>query len=88
MNKKLDRVYYIEIRPNQMDKMKELCIEYGIPDNGAFTNAPSYHFMWGIGPEGLIFFTLSEFLSKPTDFKSIEELEEFLEKELGNRNRA
>ena len=85
---KIDRVYYIKTQAGDLERIKQLCIDYDIQDNGVFDNAASFHFAWGLGPDGLIYLSPTTFLYQKPDFNSVEELEAFLEKVSGNRNQA
>ncbi len=76
---RFDRVYFIKAQPDEIEKMKQLCIDYHINDNGVFDNAASFHFAWAIGPEGLIYISPTTFLINKPDFNSIEELEDYLD---------
>ena len=80
MDTRFDRVYFLKTNSGELPKVKQLCEDYSINDNGVFDNAADFHFAWGIGPDGLIYISPTTFLIHKPDFNSAEELEEFLEK--------
>ena len=77
---KIDRVYIIKTKPGDIERMKQLCLDYDINDNGVFEHAASFHFAWGLSPDGLIYLSPTTFLYQKPDFNSIEEFEAFLDK--------
>lgn len=79
MDKRFDRIYILKIKDGEIDSLKQLCEDYGINDNGTFDNAVSFHRIWGIGPEGLIYLSYG-MAAKGFDFNSLEELERYLDK--------
>lgn len=82
MDTRFDRVYLLLLRSDDhnVEKMEALCSDYNISDNGVFKTATKWHFAWGIGPMGLIYLSPITFLNQKPDFKSIDELEDFLDK--------
>ena len=80
MDTRFDRVYLLKTKDGEIDKLKQLCIDYHINDNDIFDKAASFHFAWGIGPEGLIYISPTTFLYHKIDFNSLDELEEYLDK--------
>ena len=85
---RIDRIYLIKTQPGELERIKQLCIDYDIQDNGVFEKAAPFHFAWGLGPNGLIILSPTTFLYQKPDFNSIEELEAFLEEKSENRNQA
>ena len=79
MDNRFDRVYLLKAKTNELDRVKQLCEDYQINDNGVFENAADFHFAWGFGPEGLIYLSPSTFVMRKPDFYSIEELIKFLD---------
>ena len=79
MDKRFDRVYFLKTKNGELDKVKQLCEDYSINDNGVFDNAAPFHFAWGFGPEGIIYISPTTFLYHKPDFNSVEELENFLD---------
>lgn len=88
MDDRFDRVYLLKAKNGELNKVRQLCEDYGINDNGCFDNAAPFHFAWGFGPDGLIYISPSTFASRKPDFNSIEELVEFLDSRSGHRNEA
>jgi len=80
MDSRFDRVYFLKTKSGDLEKVKQLCEDYQINDNGAFENAADFHFAWGFGPNGIIYISPTTFLTHKPDFNSIEELETFLDK--------
>ena len=80
MDTRFDKIYILKTEPGEIDRVKRLCIDYNIENNGCFDNAADFHFAWGISPYGLIYLSPSTFAIHKPDFNSIEELEEFLDK--------
>ena len=79
MDSKFDRLYILKIGDGEIPKLKQLCEEYNINDNGAFERAVDFHRIWGIGPDGLIYLSYG-MAEKGFDFNSLEELENHLNK--------
>ena len=79
MDPRFDRVYFLKAEPNSLERIKQLCLDYDINDNGVFVHATEFHFAWGFGPEGIIYISPTTFLIHKPDFNSIEELERFLD---------
>lgn len=79
MDSRFDRVYLLKAKNGELKRIKQLCEEYQINDNGIFDNAADFHFAWGFGPDGLIYLSPSTFAIRKPDFNSIEELIEFLD---------
>lgn len=79
MDERFNRVYFLKTESGELEKVKQLCEDYNINDNGAFDNAAPFHFAWGFGPEGIIYISPTTFLSHKPDFNSVEELESFLD---------
>ena len=88
MDSRFDRIYLLKTKSGELEKVKKLCDDYHINDNGAFENAADFHFAWGFGPYGIIYISPTTFLTHDPDFNSIEELEEFLDKFVANKNLA
>ncbi len=88
MDYRFDRVYFLKAEPNSIEKVKQLCRDYNINDNGVFENAASFHFAWGFGPEGIIYISPTTFLNHRPDFNSIEELENYLDQFVSHKNMA
>ncbi len=77
-DKRFDRVYVLKTKPGEIDKVKELCHDYQVEDNGVFEGAEDFHFAWGFGPEGMIYLSPTTFLYHKPDFNSVEEMGNFL----------
>ena len=84
MDNRFDRVYFLKTKSGEINKVKQLCVDYEINDNGVFENAADWHFAWGIGPSGMIYISPTTFLIHKPDFNSAEELEEYLDKFITN----
>lgn len=80
MDSRFDKVYFLKAGTEDLERVKQLCINYNINDNGVFEKAAGWHFAWGFGPEGIIYISPTTFLNHKPDFNSIEELEGFLDK--------
>ena len=76
MDGRFDRVYLFK---DELNKVKQLCEDYHINDNGIFEHAANFHISWGIGPEGLIYISPTSFLSHKPDFNNVEEVMDFLD---------
>lgn len=79
MDSRFDRLYILKIGAGEIPKLKQLCEDYNIFDNGAFENAVDFHRIWGIGPNGLLYLSYG-MAQKGFDFDSLDELESYLEK--------
>lgn len=79
MDERFDKLYIIKIEDGEIDRLKQVCEDYHIFDNGAFDNAVSFHRIWGINENGLIYLSYG-MAQKGFDFNSIDELEEYLDK--------
>lgn len=80
MDERFDRVYFLKAKDGELNRVKQLCADYDINDNGVFDGAADFHFAWGFGPDGLIYISPTTFLYHKPDFNSIDELIEFLDK--------
>lgn len=80
MDNRFGRVYFLKAKSGELPRVKQLCEDYHINDNGVFENATDFHFAWGFGPDGIIYISPTTFLTHKPDFNSIEELEAFLDK--------
>ncbi|MCR4910981.1 MAG: hypothetical protein K5925_00425 [Bacilli bacterium] len=80
MDSRFDKVYLLKTKDGELERVKQLCIDYKIKDNGVFEKAASFHFAWAFGPDGIIYISPTTFLIHKPDFNSIEELEEYLDK--------
>lgn len=78
MDKRFDRVYILKSLPNSIERLKDLCRNFDIKDNGVLDETQDFHIAWGIGPNGLIHLSPTNFLYYDIDFFSIEEVEEYL----------
>ena len=79
MDERFDRIYLLKEKPKTIGKVKQLCTDYKISDNGMFEKAPEWQFAWAFGPDGLFRISPTTFLIHKPDFNSVEELEEFLD---------
>ena len=79
MDSRFDRLYILKIGEGKIPKLKQLCEDYNIADNGVFENAADFHRIWGIGPNGLIYLSYG-MAQKGFDFNSLDEFEAYLEK--------
>lgn len=82
MDERFDKVYLLKAEPNTLEQIKQICIDYGICDNGVFENAANFHFSWGFGPNGIIYISPTTFLYREPDFNSIKDFIDFLNKRL------
>lgn len=80
MDPRFDRVYFLKAEHDSLERVKQLCIDYRIIDNGVFENAVDFHVAWGFGPDGIIYISPTTFLTHKPDFNSIDEFEAFLDK--------
>ena len=80
MDSRFNRVYFLKTKSGELERVKQLCLDYGINDNGVFDTAASFHFAWGFGPDGIIYISPTTFLIHKPDFNSIEELEDYLDR--------
>lgn len=80
IDKKFDRLYILKSPLNSKERLKELCRNFDINDNGVLDEAQDFHIAWGFGPTGLIYLSPTNFLYNDIDFNSIEELEEYLDR--------
>lgn len=76
---RFSKIYILKIEEGEIDRLRHVCEDYHISDNGAFENAASFHRIWGIGPNGLIYLSYG-MAQRGFDFNSIDELEEYLDK--------
>ena len=79
MDSRFDRLYIFKIGEGEIPKLKQLCEEYNIQDNGIIERAVDFHRIWGIGSDGLIYLSYG-MAEKGFDFNSLEELEDYLHK--------
>jgi len=79
MDYRFNRLHILKIEENELDRLKQVCIEYNIEDNGLIEKAVSFHRIWGINEQGLIYLSYG-MAQRGFDFNSIEELETYLEK--------
>ena len=77
MDKRFNRLYILKIEDGEIPVLKRICEQYNIKDNSAFEKAASFHRIWGIGPEGIIYLSFG-MAEKGFDFNSIDELEDYL----------
>lgn len=74
---RFNKLYILKIEDGEIDRLRHVCEDYRISDNGAFENADSFHRIWGIGGNGLI--NLSYGMTQQGfDFNLIDELEFFI----------
>ena len=78
MDSRFDRLYILKIGDGEIPRLQQLCEDYRIANNGAFEKAASFHRIWGLGPDGLIYLSYG-MAQKGFDFNSIDELIEFLD---------
>lgn len=52
---RFDKFYILKIEEGELDSLRHVCEGYRISDNGAFENAASFHRIWGINENGLIY---------------------------------
>jgi hypothetical protein len=76
---RFDKLYILKIEEGEIDRLRHICEDYHISDNGAFENAASFHRIWGICENGLIYLSYG-MAQRGFDFNSIDELEDFLDK--------
>ena len=80
MDYRFERIYFLKTKSGELAKVKQLCKDYHIYENGTFESVKKFHFAWGIGPYGIICLSPTTFLTHKPDFNSIEELEAFLDR--------
>ena len=76
---RFNKLYILKIEDGEIDRLRRVCEDYQISDNGTFENAASFHRIWGIDENGLIYLSYG-MAQRGFDFNSIDELEEFLDK--------
>ena len=79
IDKRFPRLLILKIKDGEIDRLKQVCEDYHISDNGVFDKAVDFHRIWGIGDGGLIYLSYG-MAQKGFDFNSIDELEEYLDK--------
>ena len=77
-DKRFDRLYVLKIENGEIDRLKQVCEDYHIADNGTFEHAANFHCIWGIADFGLIYLSYA-MAQRGFDFNSIDELEAYLE---------
>ncbi len=77
MDKRFERLHILKIQDGEIPLLRKLCEQYGIEDNGTLDQAVSFHRIWGIGPDGLVYLSFG-MAEKGFDFNSLEELEDYL----------
>ena len=78
VDSRFDKLYILKIEEGEIDRLRRVCEDYQISDNGAFENAASFHRIWGINENGLIYLSYG-MAQRGFDFNSLEELEEYLD---------
>ena len=78
MDTRFTRLYILKIDDGEIPRLKQICEDYNIADNGAFDKAASFHRIWGICPSGLLYLSFG-MAEKGFDFNSLDELEQYLE---------
>ena len=73
------RPYILKTKDGEVEKLKKICEEYHIKDNGIFEYAVSFHISWAITDDGLMYISPTTFLNYPIDFKSLDELVDYLD---------
>lgn len=86
MDKRFDRLYILKSPPNSIERLKQLCRNLDINDNGVLDEAQDFHIAWGFGPNGLIYLAHTTFLYYDIEFNSIEEVEEYLKQFINKSN--
>ena len=76
---RFSKIYILKIEEGEIDRLRRVCEDYRISDNGAFENAASFHRIWGIDENGLIYLSYG-MAQRGFDFNSIDELEDYLSK--------
>lgn len=71
LDHRFDRVYILKFPPNSIERLKGLCRNFDINDNGELDEAKDIHIAWGFGPTGLIYLAHTTFLYYDIDFYSI-----------------
>ena len=80
MDERFDRVYFLKTKVGEIERVKQLCLDYRINDNGVFEKATAFHFAWAFSSSGLIYISPTTFLTNKIDFNSIKEIEDFLDR--------
>lgn len=80
MDDRFERIYLLKTKDGDIERLKKICEDYHIQDNGTFDMAAPFHFAWAFGPDGMIYISPTTFLVHKPDFNSIEEFEEYLDK--------
>lgn len=86
MDRRFDRLYILKSPPNSIERLKELCRNFDINDNGVLDDVQDFHIAWGFGPTGLIYLSPTNFLYCDIDFYSIEEVKEYLKQFIDKSN--
>ena len=77
-NSRFNKLYILKIDAGEIDRLRHVCGDFRISNNEAFGNAASFHRIWGIDENGLIYLSYG-MAQNGYNFNSIDELEEFLE---------
>ena len=78
MDTRFNRLYILKIKDGELPRLKQICVDYGIADNGALEKAVPFHRIWGISPNGLLYLSYG-MAEKGFDFDSLDELENYLD---------
>ena len=78
MDQRFNRLYILKINDGEIPRLKQICEDYNISDNGTIDKAASFHRIWGLSPDGLIYLSFG-MAEKGFDFNSLDELVEYLE---------
>ena len=78
MDERFNKLYTLKIGEGEVPKLQRICEDYHIKDNGIFDYAASFHKVWGLGPNGLIYLSYG-MAPKVFDFNSLKELENYLD---------
>ena len=78
MDRRFDRLYILKINDGEIDRLRQLCEDHHISENGVFESAASFHRIWGFNENGLIYLSYG-MAQYGFDFNSIDELEDYLD---------
>ena len=78
MDQRFNRLYILRVKEGELNRLKQICEDYLINDNGIFEYASDKHVIYGINEYGLIY--LSHVMAtKGIDFNSLDELIRYCE---------
>ena len=73
---RFDKLYILKIEDGEIDRLRRVCEDYRISDNGAFENAASFHRIWGFAKMDS-FICLMEWLKEDLTLTQLMSLKNF-----------